>query len=384
MRAPRLSAVAELEALYSELGLPSGASLQVVPAAQLLGEPGRLSMSPGYLLNPISAVLVTDVDDEATVKRALAQVYPAGHPMRQTEHGLLVEPLAPLERGCYLEAMQYVTQRLRAPNGCPWDREQDHKSIRSYLLEEAYETLDALDSGDAKKLAEELGDLLMQVLLHAEIARQQGEFDLRDVVLGISSKLVRRHPHVFGDVQADSADQVLANWDEIKKGERPKDQSILASVTLAMPALAYAQEVSERAARQGFEWRDIGGVVDKIKEEIQELAEARDADEMVDEFGDLLFSLVQVARWKGFEAEAALRQANRKFRTRYHILERLLRERGLSMKGMSIEDIDQLWEDAKVEAKQIPSPVATGEGKGREAKRPRLPLAPTKPSHPGP
>ena len=308
-------------------------------------------MSAGYLLNPISAVLVTDIDDEPAVRLALARVYPPSHPMRPTAHGLLIEALLPLEHGSYLEAMHYVTQRLRAPNGCPWDREQDHKSIRSHLLEETYETLDALDSGDAKKLAEELGDLLMQVLLHAEIARQQGEFDLRDVVLGITSKLVRRHPHVFGDVQADNANQVLANWDEIKKQERPKDQSILASVTLAMPALAYAQEVSERAARQGFEWPDIGGVVDKIKEEIQELAEAQSADEVVDEFGDLLFSLVQVARWKGFEAEDALRQANRKFRTRYQILERLLRARSLSMKGMSAEAIDQLWEEAKVEAK---------------------------------
>lgn len=308
-------------------------------------------MPPGYLLNPSSYVLITGIEDEAAVKAGLAQVYPAEHPMKSTAQGLLVAPLPPLEHGSYLEAMQYVTQRLRAPDGCPWDREQDHKSIRSYLLEETYETLDALDSGDSAKLAEELGDLLMQVLLHAEIARQHGDFDLRDVVLGISAKLVRRHPHVFGDVQADTAHQVLANWDEIKKQERPNDQSILASVTPAMPALAYAQEVSERAARQGFEWPDIHGVVDKIKEEIQELAEASNPAEVVDEFGDLLFSLVQVARWKGFEAEDALREANRKFRMRYQIMERLLRDRGLSMKAMSIDDIDQLWEEAKTAAK---------------------------------
>ena len=360
--------MADIAILLADLELPPGASLQIVSASLLLEEPAQLDMPAGYLLNPISHVLVTDVTDETALRAALSHVYPAAHPMRLTPHGLLVEPLPPLEQGSYLEAMQYVTQRLRAPNGCPWDRAQDHKSIRSYLLEEAYETLDALDSGDAAKLAEELGDLLMQVLLHAEIARQQGDFDLRDVVLGISSKLVRRHPHVFGDVRADSANQVLANWDEIKKNERPKDQSILASVSLAMPALAYAQEVSERAARQGFDWPNIEGVVDKIKEEIQELAEAENADELVDEFGDLLFSLVQVARWKGFEAEDALRQANRKFRTRYQILERLLRERGLSMPGMSIENIDHLWEEAKAEAKQVPSPVAfavrVGPGEG--------------------
>ncbi|HEX6510980.1 MAG TPA: nucleoside triphosphate pyrophosphohydrolase [Chloroflexota bacterium] len=335
----------ELQALLEELGVDS---LQILPAAQLLAEPAQLAMPAGYLLNPISAILVTGVQDEPAVRAKLADVYPADHPMRMTPHGLLVDALPPLEHGSYLEAMQYITQRLRASNGCPWDREQDHKSIRSCLLEETYETLEALDSGDRAKLAEELGDLLMQVLLHAEIARQQGEFDLRDVVLGISSKLVRRHPHVFGDVKAENAGQVLANWDEIKKAERPAEQSILASVTLAMPALAYAQEVSERAARQGFEWPNIQGVIDKIHEEIQELAEAQDREEVVDEFGDLLFSLVQVARWQGFEAEDALRQANRKFKARYEILERLLRSRGLSMKDMTVEAIDQLWEEAKV------------------------------------
>src|SRR5213593_4280605 len=159
--------------LLHELGV---ASLQIVSASTVLADP---EIGPGYLLNPSSAVLVTDIADEAAVRAQLALVYPPGHPMRETLHGLLVDPLPPLEQGSYLEAMQYVTQRLRAPNGCPWDREQDHKSIRSYLLEEAYETLEALDTGDSKKLAEELGDLLMQVLLHAEIARQQGEFDLR-------------------------------------------------------------------------------------------------------------------------------------------------------------------------------------------------------------
>jgi MazG family protein len=308
-------------------------------------------MSPGYLLAPIGYVLITEVTDMAAARAALAQVYPHGHPLSETPHGLLADPLPPLEQGSYLAAMEYITARLRAPNGCPWDREQDHKSIRSYLLEEAYETLDALDSGDRAKLAEELGDLLMQVLLHAEIARQQGEFDLRDVVRGISSKLVRRHPHVFGSVQADSPSEVLANWDEIKKAERPANQSILASVTPVMPALAYAQEVSERAARQGFEWPEIQGVVDKIREEIQELAEAQNAAEVIDEFGDLLFSLVQVARWKGFEAEDALREANRKFRLRYEHLERLLRERDLSMKDLTIEAIDDLWEEAKTLAR---------------------------------
>jgi len=342
--------VPDLAALYADLQLDPAAALQIVAAGRLV-EPLQLGMSPGFLLNPSSHVLVTG--GAAGVAEALGAVYPSGHPMRQTPHGLLLEPLSPLEQGSYLEAMQYITQRLRARNGCPWDREQDHQSIRSYLLEESYETLEALDSGDTAKLAEELGDLLMQVLLHAEIARQRGEFDLRDVVLGISSKLVRRHPHVFGDVQADSAGQVLANWDEIKKQERPKEQSILASVTIAMPALAYAQEVSERAARQGFEWPEIQGVVDKIHEEIAELAAAENANEVIDEFGDLLFSLVQVARWRGFEAEDALRQANRKFRARYQILERLLRERQLTMKGMSIQTIDELWEEAKAQARGV-------------------------------
>jgi len=334
--------------LYAELELDPAAPLQILQAKALL-EPGQLGMTPIHLLNPSSALLLVGVagEDQEALRRALAQVYPESHPMHETSSGWLVPPLPPLQHGSYLNAIEYVTERLRAPNGCPWDREQDHKSIRSYLLEECYETLEALDSGDSAKLAEELGDLLMQVLLHSEIARQRGEFDLRDVVLGITSKLVRRHPHVFGDVKADTPGQVLANWDEIKKSERPKHQSILASVTPAMPALAYAQEVSERAARQGFEWPDIEGVIAKIHEEIGELAAAESAAEVVDEFGDLLFSLVQVARWRGFEAEDALREANRKFRSRYQTMERLLSERGSSMKDMDIGQIEELWEEAK-------------------------------------
>ncbi|MDE3074359.1 MAG: MazG family protein, partial [Chloroflexota bacterium] len=259
----------DIASLYADLGLDPSTPLQIVAAAELL-RPSELGMTAGYLLNPMSVVLVTDVLDAGAVRTALDQVYPQGHPVRQTALGWLVEPLPPLDHGSYLAAVEYVIGRLRAPNGCPWDREQDHQSIKSNLLQESYEALEALDSGDMGKLAEELGDMLMQVLLHAEMARQAGEFDLRDVMLGISSKLVRRHPHVFGDVTANTASEVLQNWDEIKKKERAEGTSILASVAPAMPALAYAQEVSRRVARQGFDWPNIEGVLDKIQEELDE------------------------------------------------------------------------------------------------------------------
>ncbi len=340
--------MSKISEFYAALQLDSSVPLQVISQSALL-EPAELGMTPGYLLNPMSAVLVTDIDDETLVRTALDQVYPKQHPLRMTSEGLLADPLHPLQHGSYLTAMEYVTARLRAPNGCPWDREQNHQTIKNNLLEESYETLEALDLGDNAKLAEELGDLLMQVVLHAEIARQQGEFDLRDVVSGITSKLVRRHPHVFGDVTANSAGEVLQNWDEIKKKERGEDVSILASVAPAMPALAYAQEVSKRAARQGFEWPDSEGVLAKVREEIHEFIEAPDHKAVVDEFGDLLFSLVQVARFRGFEAEEALRLANRKFRNRFESLERLVRSRGLSLKGMSIHDVQALWEEVKAE-----------------------------------
>jgi tetrapyrrole methylase family protein/MazG family protein len=239
--------------------------------------------------------------------------------------------------------------RLRAPDGCPWDREQTHGSLRENLLSETYEVLEALDDGDAAALREELGDLLLQIVLHAQIAKDDGEFEITDVIRGITAKIVSRHPHIFGDTTADTAAQVMANWEKLKKAEKPHRESVLEGVPKAMPALAYAYEISRRAVRVGFEWPDLGGVLDKLAEEVREIAEAKTREEKEQEYGDLLFTLVNVARWEDIDAEAALRSASEKFYKRFAHMEALCRERGLDFQALSMEEKDRLWEEAKRE-----------------------------------
>jgi len=239
--------------------------------------------------------------------------------------------------------------RLRAPDGCPWDREQTHQSLRENLLSETYEVLEALDSGDVVALREELGDLLLQIVLHAQIAKDDSEFEIADVIRGIAAKIVSRHPHIFGDTTADTAAQVMANWEKLKKAEKPHRESVLEGVTKAMPALAYAYEISRRAVRVGFEWPDLGGVLDKLAEEVREIAEAKTREEKEQEYGDLLFTLVNVARWEDIDAEAALRSASEKFYKRFAHMEALCRESGLDFQALSMEEKDRLWEEAKRE-----------------------------------
>ncbi len=240
-----------------------------------------------------------------------------------------------------------IIARLRAPDGCPWDREQTHQSLRSHLLSECYEVLEALDGGEPDKLCEELGDLLLQILLHAQIARDEGEFDIDDVIESIATKIVRRHPHVFGTEKAASAEEVTHIWEEQKKGEREEGTSVLEGVPDSMPALARAYEISRRAVRMGFEWEDIEGVIDKLVEEIGEIKDTVTREEKEKEFGDLLFTLVNVARWEGIDAEAALREANRKFSRRFAYMEELCRQRGLNFPELSFKEKDGLWEEAK-------------------------------------
>ncbi len=245
------------------------------------------------------------------------------------------------------DAFVELIARLRAPDGCPWDREQTHQSLRENLLSETYEVLEALDSGEAAALREELGDLLLQIVLHAQIAKDDGEFEISDVVRGIATKIISRHPHVFGDATADTAAQVMVNWEKLKKAEKPHRESVLEGVPKAMPALAYAYEISRRAVRVGFEWPDFEGVIAKLAEEVREIAEADGREEKEREFGDLLFTLVNVARWQDIDAEAALRQANEKFYTRFAYMEALCRQRGLDFPALSFEEKDALWEEAK-------------------------------------
>ena len=242
-----------------------------------------------------------------------------------------------------------IIARLRGPDGCPWDREQTHASLRANLLSECYEVLEALDSGNADKLCEELGDLLLQIVLHAQIARDESDFEIGDVVKSISEKLVRRHPHIFGSVKVKDAADVMHNWEDLKKDEREEGVSMLAGVPKEMPALAYAYEISRRAVRVGFEWQDLEGVIDKLAEEVREINDAGTHDQKAREFGDLLFTLVNVARWQGIDAEAALRDANKKFYLRFSRMEELCRQRRLEFKELSFEQWDELWEEVKKE-----------------------------------
>jgi MazG family protein len=240
-----------------------------------------------------------------------------------------------------------IIARLRAPDGCPWDKEQTHRTLRANILSECYEVLEALDKGDPAGLREELGDLLLQIVLHAQIAKDDGEFEIGDVIKSITTKIIRRHPHIFGSRKVKDAEEVMRNWEALKKEERGEEVSMLEGVPKDMPALAYANEISRRAVRVGFEWENIEGVIDKLVEEIKEIKDSGSRDEKEREFGDLLFTLVNVARWEGIDAEAALREANRKFYKRFAYMEDLCRRRGLDFSALSFKEKDDLWEEAK-------------------------------------
>jgi len=260
---------------------------------------------------------------------------------------LFLPPLSPEEGAGRFENLKEIVARLRSPGGCPWDREQTHDSLKGTLLEESYEVLEALDSRDPEKLREELGDLLMQVMIHTAIAEEAGEFTMAQVIRGISQKLIRRHPHVFGDVKADTAREVMVNWEVIKGRERPAGRSSLANVPKQMPALAYAQAVQQRVARLGFDWQNVEGVIDKLAEEARELVEGESKEEKLHETGDLFFALVNLARWLGLDAEDSLRLANERFIRRFSFIEEVCRERGCRLSDLPLDEQDALWEMAK-------------------------------------
>lgn len=255
--------------------------------------------------------------------------------------------------------LQDIIAHLRSPEGgCPWDRQQTHSSLRESLLQECYEVLEALDEADPKKLSQELGDLLLQIVLHARIASEAGEFELEDVLRGISAKLIRRHPHVFGSDKLHTAQEVLDRWEHLKKNERAADASILSSVPRHMPALAYSQEIQERVARVGFDWKEEDDILDKLAEEIAEIKQAESQQEKEAEFGDLLFVLVNIIRRQGVDVEVALRGTNERFRRRFAWMETACRERGQSMEKLSFEQLNKMWEEAKKQTnkKQKASP----------------------------
>lgn len=365
-----------VEAVCTALGIdPLDTGLQLVDAL-------APDLRPAY---PAIVAQVYARRIASMLKLALLDLYPAEHLVSvvtaagvQSRQSVWTGPLAELDRG---ERFDYLTSvyvpalpaelnrrtftgfrgtvhRLRAPGGCPWDREQTHASLRPFLLEESYEALEALDMGDAPALAEELGDILLQVGLHCEIAAEAGEFDYGDVFQTICDKLVRRHPHVFGDTAVSSAAEVKSNWQRIKQAERageaPEQRTLLAGVARSMPALAYSQAVQERAAQTGFDWPRIEEVLDKLTEEVGELRAAATQTEREDEFGDVLFVLANVARWLGLDAEKALRGANRKFVRRFSAVEGLAHERGIEMQTAGLPALDALWDEVKAAERGAP------------------------------
>jgi len=244
--------------------------------------------------------------------------------------------------------------RLRAPGGCPWDREQTFDTIKPYTLEETYEVLDAIDRRDWKELAEELGDFMLQAVFYAQMAGEQGLFSIGDALDAINAKLVRRHPHVFGDRSADSPSDVLKIWGEAKASEKAgkgtADHGLLSSVPRALPALVEAQQITSRAARVGFDWRNAEQVMEKLDEELGEFDQARRGISLArleDELGDLLFVLVNLARFVKADPEQALRKTNAKFRARFAYIEKKLAERGKKPEDSSIEEMEALWQEAK-------------------------------------
>lgn len=330
-------------------------------------------------LNPDVPALLAQVYSNSVasdVKLTLANQYPethevilvhgAGTPAQRLERvplyaldrqavdhltSLFVPPLP--VKGSF-EHFQEIMAHLRSPEGCPWDRKQTHESLRPYLLEETYEVLEALDSGDLEALKRELGDLLLQIVFHAQIAVEGGEFSMADVIAHVCQKLIRRHPHVWGDVKADDPEQVHANWDQIKRQERAAEgraepPSALDGVPKSLPALAAAAAIHARAARVGFEWDRLENVIAKVREELDELVSAMDADHRREEFGDVLSSLVNLARWYEIDPEAALRENTLKFIRRFQYIEQQAALQGKALQSMTLAEMDALWNAAKAE-----------------------------------
>ncbi len=246
--------------------------------------------------------------------------------------------------------LRRIVAMLRGPDGCPWDKVQTHASLRPYLLEEASETLGALDEGDPKQLCEELGDLLLEVLLHVQIGEEDGQFDIRDVIFSISDKLVRRHPHVFGEAVAGTPEAVVEQWDELKRIERGEG-SALSGIPQALPSLAYAQALQRRAARAGFAFESAEQAWEALEEELRELREAGTPEERSEEIGDTLFALANLARWYDADAEDALRSTCLGFSRLFRRMEEIVRERGLDMEAAGIDEKLALWEEAKEAAR---------------------------------
>jgi len=247
------------------------------------------------------------------------------------------------------ETFRTIVRRLREEGGCPWDRRQTHESLKKYLIEESYEVLEAIDHNDMPALSEELGDLWLQIMLHSQIAREAGEFSLEDVLHSINTKMIKRHPHVFDGKEIADAEEANISWQEIKEREKNGSQSLLAGIPGSLPALAYSQTVGRRVAAIGFDWENADDILDKLVEEVEELKNAATPEERNHEFGDVLLVLASVARRMDVDLESALRQANARFTRRFQYIEKVCRDRGLDLRGMKLNDMDAIWDEAKRE-----------------------------------
>jgi len=347
-------------------------TLRITPPPQLiLLEAQTLSAAHVPPYPPDMPVLFTNVASEALalqLKNVLLTTYPGEHVVHVVGVGKMKEErigelsgdgvgedtclyVPALGEGTSFEAFAEIVAHLRAPDGCPWDMEQTHESLRKHLLEESYEAISAIDSGDFASMREEFGDMLLQVVLQSQIANDEKQFNVNQVVQGIYSKIVRRHPHVFGDVKLDGVDGVLANWEKLKEKERKdngqNEKGLLDGVPMALPALTQAQEYQDRAARVGFDWPEIEGVLDKIKEEIEEIKIAETDFELASEIGDLFFAIVNLARWKKVDAESALRGTNMKFKKRFAYVEQGAKKQGRNLSELPLDAIESLWQEAK-------------------------------------
>jgi tetrapyrrole methylase family protein/MazG family protein len=334
----------------------------IVPAARLrAGVDAEAVPLPGRHgprgLDPLSVLRRLYPPDHPVGRFGLADATTVGALVADDlDEPLYLAPVPPVAAVASPWGMPWISDRLRAPDGCPWDREQTHETLRNHLLEEAYEVYDALELGATPELASELGDLLLQVVLHAQLAAEAGVFDMTDVWTAIATKIVRRHPHVFGEAEARTAGDVNRQWERIKAVERAEaagesgadaPASALDGISRSLPALAASQEMQERAANLGYDWPSIDGVLDKVREEVGELVEAPDAAARAEELGDLMFVLVNVGRKTGIEVEAALRSANDKFRRRFRHVERSAASQGVALRDLSFEELDALWDAAK-------------------------------------
>jgi tetrapyrrole methylase family protein/MazG family protein len=377
MRSRAVATSPGVDRLLAAAGLDPALGFQLVAGRRLASIPFDPSLPLLLIAAPPSPEMASSVlpgrHARVGARDVLAALYPPGHllqplpdgPQRSIESltddelaagDWLVPAVSPLDNLASPHGMAAISARLRAEDGCPWDRRQTHASLRPFVLEEAYEAVDAIERGGPADLAEELGDLFLQIILHAQLAAEDGEFDLTDVYRTLGAKIVRRHPHVFGDVEVSGAEEVLRNWEAIKAAERHEaggPPSAFSGVARALPALAASREIQERASSLGWDWPAIEGVWEKVAEELAELHEAgaiegdvgRDA--RLHELGDVLFASVNLARWLKLDPEEALRSANRRWIDRYERVETLALERGLVLGDLSAEEKDLLWNEVK-------------------------------------